>query len=75
MEIEAYQTEYAIDGSVSAPSDRGQAESSLDIDYEWVTGVRDPNGGGHVYVPSEKTTVPLHGVSVTRKFKPQILGL
>lgn len=75
LEIEAYQTEYSIDGSVSAPSEKGQPESSLDIDYEWVTAIPDPNGGGHIYVPSEKSINPLHGVSAPWRFEPQILGL
>lgn len=51
LETEAYQTEYSINGYVSAPSDNGEIESSLEINEEWVKGIYNPRTGKHPYNP------------------------
>ena len=75
LEIEAYQTEYAIDGSVSAKSEEGDPESILDINEDWINGIPNPNGSGQMYNPSEQSTNPLSGVFMPWRYEPQILGL
>ncbi len=75
LEIEAYQTEYSINGYVTAPSDEGEVESSLDINEDWIKGIRDPITGGHVYNPEADYNNPLGNIHKPWKFEPQKLGL
>ena len=76
LEIEAYQTEYSIDGYVSSQTERSQPGSSLDIDYQWVTGIPDPTEGGSMYNPTgDKSTNPLSGLCMPWEKEPEMLGL
>ena len=76
LEIEAYQTEFSIDGCVTAKSPDDQPETSLDINYDWVSGIESPNGGGSMYNPSgAQPTNPISGLYVPWRYEPQILGL
>ena len=75
LEIEAYQTEYSINGYVTAPSDEGDVKSSLDINEDWIKGIRDPITGGHVYNPEADYNNPLGNIHKPWKFEPQKLGL
>ena len=51
LEIEAYQTEFSISGYVSAPSDAGEVNSSLEINEDWIRGVYNPETKKHPYNP------------------------
>ncbi len=78
LEVEAYQTEYSINGGVSAPSDKGDVESITDIDDEWVDGVYttdDKGNKSYPYRPAADSNNPLSGLYMPWEYKPEILEL
>lgn len=75
LEVEAYQTEYSINGKVSAPSDKGEVESSADIDEEWVKAIRNPQKGTYPYEQKVEPNTPVNGWRMPWEYEPQKLGL
>lgn len=50
-------------------------DPALDINEDWIKGIRDPITGGHVYNPEADYNNPLGNIHKPWKFEPQKLGL